>query len=291
MRFLFQYTMKNFKAKKQSITTVNFHPLLQCNMACVHCFAAGLSKDRLNTGDACKIVKLIAEAGFSKINIAGGEPLLHPGLDQLIHLAKALDLTTSIVTNGTRITGDWLRHMSEYLDIIALSIDSINPEIHRLSGRAVGGRPILNNDYLLMGSSIKEHGIRLKINTVITKYNFTEDMTEFIHEMKPERWKIMHSLPIIGQNDHNINLFEITNKEFAAYVKRNGSVKGIIVVAESNDLMRNSYVMVDPQGRFFDNNLGTYTYSRPILKVGVSEALQDVKIDPEKFVRRGGLYD
>ena len=38
---------------------------------------------------------------------------------------------------------------------------------------------------------------------------------------------------------------------------------------ESNELMRGSYVMVDPAGRFFDNVEGGHTYSRPILEVGV----------------------
>ena len=63
------------------------------------------------------------------------------------------------------------------------------------------------------------------------------------------------------------------------------------VVPESNDLMTGSYVMVDPAGRFFDNVSGTHTYSRPILEVGVEEALRDISIAPEKFLSRGGSYD
>ena len=66
---------------------------------------------------------------------------------------------------------------------------------------------------------------------------------------------------------------------------------GITVVPESNDLMTGSYVMVDPAGRFFDNVSGTHTYSRPILEVGVEEALRDISIAPEKFLSRGGSYD
>ena len=65
---------------------------------------------------------------------------------------------------------------------------------------------------------------------------------------------------------------------------------GITVVPEDNDLMTGSYVMVDPAGRFFDNSAGTHTYSRPILEVGVEQALTDVSVDAGKFLSRSGMY-
>ena len=55
--------------------------------------------------------------------------------------------------------------------------------------------------------------------------------------------------------------------------------------------MTGSYLMVDPAGRFFDNTEGHHTPSRPILEAGVHEALQDIKIDPAKFLERGGQYE
>ena len=69
------------------------------------------------------------------------------------------------------------------------------------------------------------------------------------------------------------------------------AANGIVVVPEDNVLMRGSYVMVDPAGRFFDNVQGRHNYSKPILDVGVEEALQNVAIDRRLFLRRGGSYD
>ena len=85
---------------------------------------------------------------------------------------------------------------------------------------------------------------------------------------------------------------EIAPEQFEAFVQRNGVVEndGISVKPESNELMTGSYIMVDPAGRFFDNNQGTYTYSRPILEAGVEEALKDVSINAERFIERGGRY-
>ena len=85
-----------------------------------------------------------------------------------------------------------------------------------------------------MCRSIKRHGMRLKINTVVTLYNHDEDMTGFIREAAPERWKIMQALAVMGQNDRNAGLFEVTGGQFDAYVERNRSVEGIKVVPESN---------------------------------------------------------
>ena len=262
-------------------------------MDCKHCFAANLSPVCLSFDDSRRIVRMLSEAGFAKINFAGGEPMLYKDLDRLIREAKQNGMTTSIVTNGIMIDNSWLKDMSGSLDWIALSIDSDNPETHRRSGRAVGNVALPTGKYLELSHSIRQHGIRLKINTVVTCHNWNEDMTAFIREAGPERWKIMQALPILGQNDQNAGSFEITDEQFKEYVERNRSVEleGIQVVPEDNDLMTGSYVMIDPLGRFFDNTRGAYTNSRPILEVGMADALQDIDIDPEKFCKRGGNYD
>ena len=286
--------MPNIQKKpRQNVPAVNFHLLLACNMACTHCFASNLAAERLPVGDAGKIVWMISRAGFEKINFAGGEPMLHSGLDRLIRVAKENGMTTCIVTNGTRITDSWLDGISKYLDWIALSVDSDNPETHKTSGRAVNGLSLSTERYLEICRSIKQYGIRLKINTVVTDHNRNEDMTAFIREAGPERWKIMQALPIEGQNDHNAGSFEVTDEIFKEYVRSNRSVEtdGILVVPEGNDLMTGSYVMIDPMGCFFDNTQGRYAYSRPILKVGVVGALRAIKIEPEVFDKRGGRYD
>ena len=63
------------------------------------------------------------------------------------------------------------------------------------------------------------------------------------------------------------------------------------MISENNELMTASYIMIDPAGRFFDNSRGIHTYSRPILDVGVEEALKNVLINTERFLKRGGQYD
>ena len=276
---------------KLPVPSVNYHLLLACNMACSHCFADSLSAKHLPVEEAAVVVQMIADAGCEKINFAGGEPMLYPGLDLLIRTAKECGMTTSMVTNGSKLTDPWLDEISRYLDWIALSIDSPYQETHTVSGRVDCNGPISPERYLEMCSSIKERGIRLKINTVVTIHNHMETMADFVSDARPERWKIMRVLLVGGQNDRKLGPFEITGAQFDAYRKRNIPAEGITVVPEDNDMMTGSYIMIDPMGRFYDNVDGHYRYGRPIPQVGVERALQDIRIDRKTFERRGGLYE
>ena len=282
------------------IPSVNYHLWRPCNMRCGFCFAtfedihtAILPKGHLGREDCLSVVESLAKVGFQKINFAGGEPTLCPWLPDLINRGKELGLTTSVVTNGSRITAAWLDSINGSLDWVALSIDSLDPSTLLRTGRTTRSGPMSQCDYQRAIDTLRQHDVRVKINTVVTRSNLREDLSEFIIKARPERWKLLQVLPVKGQNDHLVGEQVISADEFDRYVQINRRVEayGITVVPESNDLMTGSYVMVDPAGRFFDNVAGPHTYSRSIIEVGVDEALKDVSVDSVKFLSRKGLYD
>lgn len=285
----------------EKVPTANYHLWKICNMSCGFCFATFedapslLADKQLSKDDAIRVVDSLCQYGFSKINFAGGEPTLCPWLCDLIRKAKSYGVVTSIVTNGSRITGDWLDSVDGDLDIIALSIDSIDAGALQSIGRVVNGKsPMSGGDYQRIADEIKRRDIRLKVNTVVNSVNCHENLSDFVRSLGPERWKIFQVLPMEGQNDRLISEFVIQPEQFDRYVQRNQGVEahGIKVVTEDNRLMTGSYIMVDPSGRFFDNTKGKHTYSsKPIHEVGVSKALGDVTIYPERFDQRGGRYD
>ena len=65
----------------------------------------------------------------------------------------------------------------------------------------------------------------------------------------------------------------------------------IVISDPETSLIRGSYAMVDPHGRFFDSAGGGHRYSAPILEVGLVAAFSQVSFDPVKFLHRGGDYD
>ena len=269
-------------------------------MRCGFCFATfqdikpeHLPKGHLPKEDAKSVVEHIAKDGFEKINFAGGEPTLCPWLPDLIDLSKGNGMTTSIVTNGSTITDSYLDKLDGNLDWVGLSIDTLDADTQKRMGRTVRGtHPMTEGRYLQCVNAIKRRGIRLKINTVVTSMNRGEDLTRFIRLAKPERWKVFQVLPVIGQNDDRIDEFAVSKPRFESYVKRCRSVEGngLDVIPESNELMTASYVMISPDGRFYDNADGKHTYSAPILEVGVAKALKEMRIDVERFCKRGGQY-
>lgn len=284
----------------QQIPSVNFHLWEPCNMRCKFCFATFqdvkksiLPKGHLPKEQAIQVVQQLADFGFEKITFAGGEPTLCKWLPDLIATAKAAGMTTMIVSNGSRLTDAFLEANRNILDWIAVSIDSLILQTNLQIGRAISGStPLQLDDYQTLVDRVKQFGYGLKINTVVNRYNFQEDMGEFIRFAQPKRWKVLQVLPILGQNDLKIDDLKISEQQFQTFLRRHSNLSGKTnVVPESNTQVKGSYVMVDPAGRFFDNATGTHQYSSPILEIGVKEAIKQVRYDFGKFVARGGVYN
>lgn len=282
------------------IQSVNFHLWEPCNMRCKFCFAKFqdvkntiLPKGHLPKEQAIEVVEQLAEIGFEKITFAGGEPTLCPWLPELIKTAKNAGLTTMIVTNGSNLTDEFLLANKQHLDWIAVSIDSIDPLTNIEIGRAVRGKEPLSVEYYKeVIDNVKRYGYGLKINTVITNRNYSEDLSELIAHAKPKRWKIFQALPIEGQNDDGIDSLRVSQEQFLEFIDKHRHLESITnIIPESNYDMKGSYAMVDPAGRFYDNLEGRHNYSLPILEVGARIAIQQVNYDFNKFIERGGIYD
>lgn len=282
------------------IPAVNFHLWEPCNMRCKFCFATFqdvkqsiLPKGHLPKNQAIEVVSHLAEIGFEKITFAGGEPTLCPWLPDLITTAKEQGLTTMIVTNGSRLTDDFLNTNQEYLDWIAVSIDSLVASTNIATGRAIVGKnPLQLEYYTSLVDRIKQHGYGLKLNTVVSSKNCLEDMSDFIRYAQPKRWKLLQALPIKGQNDLNIEDFKITTEQFHYFINTHKELSSVTsIIPESNSQMSGSYVMVDPAGRFYNNITGENSYSKPILEIGARLAIQQMKYDFGKYISRGGIYN
>lgn len=276
---------------KQFPGSVNFHLLAKCNMSCRYCFAPKCPNLRLN--EQLQIVRLIGEyyrthqVPNAKITFVGGEPLLNKGLPTLIKTAKEYGLTTMIVSNGSLLSRAFFEECDGSLDWVGLSLDSLSMQCNRQIGRVDRKRPATDEAYYRkIIALVHEAGCRLKINTVVSRYNYEEDLNAFVEWAKPDRWKILQVLCVDGVNDADAQSFLLESDEFDAFVLRH---KQYAQVVETNDDMIGSYLMISPNGRFFDNRKG-YTYSKPILSVGLEEAFSSIDFDYQSFVDRGGNY-
>ncbi len=93
----------------------------ECNFRCTHCsqdapYAARVATSIINYENAVRTIGVLHSRGLKRIRFTGGEPLLHPNIDALVEHTASLGISTSLVTNGSR-----LRHHREAFADLAVS--------------------------------------------------------------------------------------------------------------------------------------------------------------------------
>lgn len=157
-----------------------FHLTTRCNLACSHCYAscpeqAGEQPEDLETGAVLRKIDELAEAGGKTVTLSGGEPLLHPGIKEILaHTASRLGV--SLLTNGTLIDREWAARLADLDARVQISLDGSRPEIHDLQrGEGSFDRAMRAVD-LLQQSGL---GRRLNFCTTLMTLNL-HDLKEII---------------------------------------------------------------------------------------------------------------
>ncbi|KJE92068.1 radical S-adenosyl methionine domain-containing protein 2 [Capsaspora owczarzaki ATCC 30864] len=289
----------NCSANAANVVSVNYHFTRQCNYSCKFCFHTAKTSHLVPIEEACRGMKLLKEAGMRKINFSGGEPfLIRRGkqVGQMVRYAKeTLQLeSVTIVTNGSLVTEEWFEQYGQWLDIMAISCDSFDEGTNELIGRTAANAAARQVEVAYRVQELcGRFGVKFKLNTVVNTHNVNEDMTEHIARLQPARWKVFQCLLIDGENAGGQDLRDaralvITDDQFAAFLARH---KALSPIAESNSVMRNSYVIVDEYFRFLNNVNGSKEPSMSILDKGVQGAWGKTVFDQAGFVERSGEYE
>ena len=172
---------------------VNLHLLEGCNFHCRTCFAHFDSKRLLSVEEWKHIIDNLYKSGqVNAVNFAGGEPFLYPYLGELVEYAHSLNLKVSIITNGSLVTKAWLDKYAHCVDMIGFSIDSFNRNISITMGRCSHNKQTFGIDeFLNIYPYLLEHNIKIKINTVVNKFNYKEQFSHNLVGLKIDRWKVL----------------------------------------------------------------------------------------------------
>jgi radical S-adenosyl methionine domain-containing protein 2 len=272
--------------------TVNYHFTSACNMRCRFCFAGFSECHAANLEKHKSIIRAVAAAPVEtgqtqprRLNFVGGEPTVYPYLEELLLEAKVSGLRTSVVTNGFKLVASGLPPVFQTLELLGLSIDSLNHETNLRMGRSVGGKTISTADWMELFEQAGSMGLPIKINTTVTAYNVHENLSNFMAKSAILRWKLLQGMIVKGQNERDRDEWEIYAHSFDNFA-RNNQLHGANPEIERESFMRGSYAMISPDGRFFDSVKSSHTYSQPILEVGIEEAWKQVSFDPMHFNKR-----
>ena len=131
---------------------------------------------------------MLAKAGMKKINFSGGEPFLIQGgnyLGEMVRYCKEdLDIqSVTVVSNGSKVTEGWMAEYGYYLDIMAVSVDSFDQEVNEKIGRRSKSKSSHLLSLQAVRSWCREYSVLFKLNTVVNKHNYDEDMTEQIRSV------------------------------------------------------------------------------------------------------------
>src|SRR5205823_7702045 len=74
-------------------------------------------------------VDKLGELGTSVVTISGGEPLLHPDLDDIIRQMVRRRIVSGLITNGYLLTADRIQKLNRAgLEWLQISIDNVTPD-------------------------------------------------------------------------------------------------------------------------------------------------------------------
>lgn len=285
------------KAISERVKSVNYFISRQCNYHCKFCFHTQKNIDKLSLEEAKEGLRLLKDAGTEKINFAGGEPFInHEMLGELCQTSsQELGMAVSIISNGSLITPRWMQKYGKYVDILGVSVDSFDPSTNALIGRGGDANNQHADRMLRVRDLCSDHGILFKMNTVVCSLNWQEDMNQQVEKLDPYRWKAFQVLLLEGENTgkpgelRDAHLLQVSRSEFDAYCQRHE--KQSMLIPEPNDVMQNSYLLLDEELCFLDCSGGGKIPSESILKVGVAKSLEQAGFDDIMFQQRGGIYD
>jgi MoaA/NifB/PqqE/SkfB family radical SAM enzyme len=104
-------------------------PIRRCNLACEYCNEYDDVSKPVPTDAMFQRVDKLAALGTSVITISGGEPLLHPELDEIIRRIRKRGMIAGLITNGYLLVAKRIECLNRAgLEWLQISIDNVTPD-------------------------------------------------------------------------------------------------------------------------------------------------------------------
>ncbi len=104
-------------------------PIRRCNLSCSYCNEYDNFSKPLPLETVFRRLDRLAELGTSIITISGGEPLLHPQLEEIIRHIRRRGMIAGMITNGYLLTRARIESLNNSgLEHLQISIDNVKPD-------------------------------------------------------------------------------------------------------------------------------------------------------------------
>src|SRR5260221_10314370 len=108
---------------------VHIIPMRQCNLACTYCNEFDDFSKPVPLEEMYRRIDKLGSLGTAVITISGGEPLLHPELDEVIRRIRANGAIAGLITNGYLLVAERIQRLNDAgLEWLQISIDNVMPD-------------------------------------------------------------------------------------------------------------------------------------------------------------------
>ncbi len=193
-----------------------YNPLLaqvvvtrRCNLSCGYCNEYDDFSPPVPLQDLLAWVDHLAALRTASITFTGGEPLLHPDLDQVIRAARRHGMIVTMITNGFRLSRSWIERLNAAgLQGMQISIDNLKPdEVSMKSLASVEGKLELLS---------KHARFKVNVNSVLGVTNErTQDVVTVASTAA--KYGLQHSVGVL--HDHTGMLRALSAEQLRAYTQ------------------------------------------------------------------------
>jgi radical S-adenosyl methionine domain-containing protein 2 len=244
-----------------------------------------------------RVMTKIRDSGIvNKVTFTGGEPLLEAEeLLDMLAICHDLGFETTITTNGTLLTKEWLARAAPYLSFIGFSIDTLDDSLNLIHGRCSSVTASKQAAHALdMISECATKQIPYKINTVITSLSWEDNTLTSVIATLPGnflRWKIIRCTapPTARCDAATLRPTDVQWKAFETRVNDYASCMGFskkIFFEDRSDTMQSYLLMTsDWKLEILGEDHLAYTRSIADASVEVSAAMAESGFDPRQAAK------
>ena len=104
-------------------------PMRRCNLACTYCNEFDDFSKPVPIEEMYRRIDKLGALGTAVVTISGGEPLMHPELDDVIRRIRANGMIAGLITNGYLLVAERIQRLNRAgLEWLQISIDNVNPD-------------------------------------------------------------------------------------------------------------------------------------------------------------------
>jgi MoaA/NifB/PqqE/SkfB family radical SAM enzyme len=209
-------------------------PMRRCNLACGYCN----EYDKVSNPVPLEVMKRrldkLGALGTSVITISGGEPLMHPELDEIIRHIRSHGIIAGLISNGYYFNPERIERLNHAgLEYLQISIDNVEPdEVSKKSLKNLDKKLEYLSEYAefhvninsVIGGGIKTPEDALTVARRAVELGFSttvgviHDHDGTLKPLSPREKEIFQAVKKLGNKDHaRLNWFQDSIAEGKPY--------------------------------------------------------------------------